>query len=63
MYVAVKGGEKAIENAHRLLAHERRGQRSVPELSVAQIGEQLTLAVDRVMSEGCCMTANWPRWR
>ena len=25
MYVAVKGGERAIENAHRLLAHERRG--------------------------------------
>ena len=24
MYVAVKGGERAIENAHRLLAHERR---------------------------------------
>ncbi len=27
MYVAVKGGERAIENAHRLLAHERRGDR------------------------------------
>lgn len=52
MYVAVKGGEKAIENAHRLLAHERRGDRSVPELSVAQISEQLALAVDRVMTEG-----------
>ena len=24
MYVAVKGGEKAIDNAHRLLAHARR---------------------------------------
>ena len=22
MYVAVKGGERAIENAHRLLAHD-----------------------------------------
>ena len=52
MYVAVKGGERAIENAHRLLAHERRGQRAVPELSLAQISEQLTLAVDRVMTEG-----------
>ncbi|NPV22796.1 carbon-phosphorus lyase complex subunit PhnI [Bradyrhizobium aeschynomenes] len=52
MYVAVKGGERAIENAHRLLAHERRGDRSVPELSLAQISEQLGLAVDRVMSEG-----------
>jgi len=52
MYVAVKGGERAIENAHRLLAHERRGERSVPELSLEQISEQLTLAVDRVMAEG-----------
>jgi alpha-D-ribose 1-methylphosphonate 5-triphosphate synthase subunit PhnI len=52
MYVAVKGGERAIENAHRLLADERRGDRSVPELSLQQISEQLALAVDRVMSEG-----------
>jgi alpha-D-ribose 1-methylphosphonate 5-triphosphate synthase subunit PhnI len=52
MYVAVKGGERAIENAHALLAHARRGDPSVPELSLAQISEQLALAVDRVMSEG-----------
>ncbi|MET0968043.1 MAG: carbon-phosphorus lyase complex subunit PhnI [Tardiphaga sp.] len=52
MYVAVKGGERAIENAHRLLAHERRGDRDVPELSLAQISNQLSLAVDRVMTEG-----------
>ena len=52
MYVAVKGGEKAIANAHRLLAHERRGDTAIPELSIAQIQEQLTLAVDRVMNEG-----------
>jgi alpha-D-ribose 1-methylphosphonate 5-triphosphate synthase subunit PhnI len=52
MYVAVKGGERAIENAHQLLAHERRGDRSVPELTTAQIAGQLTLAVDRVMTEG-----------
>src|SRR5215467_13715701 len=52
MYVAAKGGERAIENAHRLLAHERRGDPSVPELLPAQIGGQLTLAVDRVMNEG-----------
>ena len=52
MYVAVKGGEKAIENAHRLLAEERRGDRAVPELSVEQIKQQMTLAVDRVMTEG-----------
>ncbi|QDW37161.1 carbon-phosphorus lyase complex subunit PhnI [Bradyrhizobium sp. KBS0727] len=52
MYVAVKGGERAIENAHRLLAHERRGDRDVPELSLDQISEQLSLGVDRVMTEG-----------
>lgn len=52
MYVAVKGGERAIENAHRWLAHERRGDQGVPELSLDQISEQLALAVDRVMSEG-----------
>jgi alpha-D-ribose 1-methylphosphonate 5-triphosphate synthase subunit PhnI len=52
MYVAAKGGERAIENAHRLLAEERRGDPSVPELSLAQIEQQLTLAVDRVMNEG-----------
>jgi len=52
MYVAVKGGERAIENAHALLAAVRRGDPSVPELGVDQISEQLALAVDRVMSEG-----------
>jgi alpha-D-ribose 1-methylphosphonate 5-triphosphate synthase subunit PhnI len=52
MYVAVKGGERAIENAHRLLAHERRGDRAVPEVSLDQISNQLGLAVDRVMTEG-----------
>src|SRR5215470_4333161 len=52
MYVAVKGGERAIENAHALLADARRGDRRVPEVSLDQISEQLALAVDRVMSEG-----------
>jgi alpha-D-ribose 1-methylphosphonate 5-triphosphate synthase subunit PhnI len=52
MYVAVKGGEKAIDAAHQLLAQRRRGDPAVAELSVAQIREQLTLAVDRVMAEG-----------
>jgi len=63
MYVAVKGGERAIENAHRLLADVRRGDRAVPELSLDQINEQLALAVDRVMSEDRSMTASWRRWR
>ncbi len=52
MYVAVKGGERAIDNAHAWLAEERRGDVAVPELSVAQIREQLALAVNRVMAEG-----------
>lgn len=52
MYVAVKGGEAAIRNAHRLLADRRRGDRSVPSLTLAQIAEQLALACDRVMAEG-----------
>jgi alpha-D-ribose 1-methylphosphonate 5-triphosphate synthase subunit PhnI len=52
MYLAVKGGEQAIDNAHRLLAKERRGDTSVTELSVEQIRQQLPLAVARVMSEG-----------
>lgn len=52
MYVAVKGGEAAIANAHALLDHARRGDPNVPELSVAQIREQMTLLVDRVMTEG-----------
>jgi len=52
MYVAVKGGETAIRNAHRLLARKRRGDPTVPALTVEQILEQLTLAVDRVMTEG-----------
>ncbi len=54
MYVAVKGGEKAIENAHRWLAEARRGDTDVAELTVAQIMEQLRLACDRVMGEGSC---------
>ena len=52
MYVAVKGGEAAIDNAHRLLADRRRGDRSVPALTLEQIAGQLALGVDRVMSEG-----------
>ena len=51
MYVAVKGGEAAIAAAHELLARERRGDPSIPEISVEQVREQLTLAVNRVMCE------------
>ncbi len=52
MYVAVKGGDAAIENSQSLLAEERRGDTGVGELSVEQIKQQLSLAVDRVMTEG-----------
>jgi alpha-D-ribose 1-methylphosphonate 5-triphosphate synthase subunit PhnI len=52
MYVAVKGGERAIGNAHAWLAEERRGDPDIAELGVAQIREQLGLAVNRVMAEG-----------
>ena len=51
-YVAVKGGERAIDNAHAWLAEERRGDPATPALSVAQIEQQLGRAVDRVMAEG-----------
>ena len=52
MYVAVKGGTAAIENSWHLLARQRRGDTALPELTVSQIREQMSLAVDRVMSEG-----------
>jgi alpha-D-ribose 1-methylphosphonate 5-triphosphate synthase subunit PhnI len=52
MYVAVKGGEAAIDNAHQLLAEKRRGDVVIAELSIKQIQQQLPLAVDRVMTEG-----------
>ncbi|MBA4742697.1 MAG: carbon-phosphorus lyase complex subunit PhnI [Azoarcus sp.] len=52
MYVSVKGGERAIDNAHRWLAEERRGDADLPELSLAQIAYQLSASVDRVMTEG-----------
>ncbi|WP_233836041.1 carbon-phosphorus lyase complex subunit PhnI [Paraburkholderia sp. ZP32-5] len=52
MYVAVKGGERAIEASWRLLDKARRGDTQIAELSVAQIREQLRLAVARVMTEG-----------
>ncbi|MDR1921334.1 MAG: carbon-phosphorus lyase complex subunit PhnI [Candidatus Adiutrix sp.] len=51
MYVAVKGGEEAIGNAHKLLAAQRRGDPAVPEIEIEQIGGQLSRAVARVMAE------------
>ncbi|MDB9325392.1 carbon-phosphorus lyase complex subunit PhnI, partial [Nodularia spumigena CS-590/02] len=51
-YVAVKGGEQAIQNAETLLQSKRRGKPNIPELTLDQIEQQLTLAVERVMCEG-----------
>lgn len=51
-YVAVKGGERAIDAAHAWLAEERRGDPAIAELGLDQIGAQLGRAVDRVMAEG-----------
>jgi len=51
-YVAVKGGEQAIQNAEALLKAKRRGESAVPELSLEQIKQQMQLAVNRVMAEG-----------
>lgn len=58
MYVAVKGGERAIDAAHAWLAEERRGDTSVAEMSTQQIKSQLALAVARVMAEGSLYDAD-----
>jgi alpha-D-ribose 1-methylphosphonate 5-triphosphate synthase subunit PhnI len=52
MYVAVKGGERAIEASWRLLEAARRGDRAQAALTIAQIRQQMRLAVARVMTEG-----------
>jgi len=52
MYVAVKGGEAAILATHELVAEMRRGDPDVPELTTAQVREQMSLSVARVMNEG-----------
>lgn len=63
MYVAVKGGEKAIAAAHQLLEYQRRGNTQIPAIDCEQIEQQLGLAVDRVMTEGVFTIANWLHWR
>jgi alpha-D-ribose 1-methylphosphonate 5-triphosphate synthase subunit PhnI len=51
MYIAVKGGERAIEASRALLAAARRGDPALPPLGVDQLREQLGLLVARVMAE------------
>jgi len=52
MYVAVKGGERAIDAADQWVRTRRRGDRALAELTVAQIQGQLHRSVARVMAEG-----------
>ena len=37
MYVAVKGGERAIENSHKLVAEERRGDPGFGGVAEAEV--------------------------
>jgi alpha-D-ribose 1-methylphosphonate 5-triphosphate synthase subunit PhnI len=50
-YVAVKGGQEAIENANRLVEYFRWRGRTQP-IEVEQARTQMRLAVDRAMGEG-----------
>lgn len=50
MYVAVKGGEQAIANAHALLA--QRGAGTCERIDWRQVRDQLGVLVSRVMAEG-----------
>ena len=52
MYVAVKGGERAIANAHALLARQGRGDPRLPRIEQAAVAAQLGILVSRVMTEG-----------
>jgi alpha-D-ribose 1-methylphosphonate 5-triphosphate synthase subunit PhnI len=52
MYVAVKGGERAIAAAHALLAQEGRGAPGSRPLEAGQVAGQLGVLVSRVMTEG-----------
>jgi alpha-D-ribose 1-methylphosphonate 5-triphosphate synthase subunit PhnI len=52
VYVAVKGGERAIANAHALLAKQGRGDTHLPRIGHAAVAGQLGVLVSRVMTEG-----------
>ena len=52
MYVAVKGGERAIANSHALLGQQGRGHPELPALDPAQVEGQFGVLVSRVMTEG-----------
>ncbi|SIS00492.1 carbon-phosphorus lyase complex subunit PhnI [Williamsia sterculiae] len=52
MYVAVKGGERAIANAHALLAKQGRGDTDAAAITADQVFGQMGVLVSRVMTEG-----------
>ncbi len=52
MYIAVKGGEQAIEASRALIDERRHGDGTQPPLPVDGLSQQLPLAVARVMAEG-----------
>jgi alpha-D-ribose 1-methylphosphonate 5-triphosphate synthase subunit PhnI len=51
MYIAVKGGERAIKASRQLLDAARRGDPAVPAIEVEQVRQQMGLLVGRVMAE------------
>src|ERR1700733_12975332 len=51
-YVAVKGGERAIDAAHGWLAEERRGDVSGAARTLVQEEQKIGGSVDRVKAEG-----------
>ncbi|AHD02831.1 carbon-phosphorus lyase complex subunit PhnI [Leisingera methylohalidivorans] len=59
MYAAVKSSARAIDNAHVWLAEARRGDMGVEDISIAQIREQLSLAVNRKMFCGRRISATF----
>jgi alpha-D-ribose 1-methylphosphonate 5-triphosphate synthase subunit PhnI len=52
MYVATKGGETAIANAHHLLEQRRQPRQGSTAITVEQVIDQQWLGVSRVMTEG-----------
>ncbi len=52
MYVATKGGETAINNAHRLLNQRRQPRAGSTKLTVEQVIDQQWIGISRVMTEG-----------
>ena len=58
MYVAVKGGEKAIKSSIDLLEQKRKHISANQDIQISQLIEQLSFAVDRVLSEGSLYDKN-----